>query len=71
MAVAVVSAHFSEVGFWQPGQTPGKADFYLTSTEAADELGDQLQDFRSRLFRTQAGCADRVVGTRTEMRLHG
>jgi predicted membrane-bound mannosyltransferase len=47
--------HFSEVGFWQPGQTPGKADFYLTSTEAADELGDQLQDFRPDFFGLRPG----------------
>jgi uncharacterized protein (TIGR03663 family) len=41
---------FSEVGFWQPGQPPGKADFYITSTETADQYGDQLKDFRPEFF---------------------
>jgi len=47
--------HFSEVGFWQPGQQPGKADFYITSTEAADRYGDQLQNFRPEFFGVRPG----------------
>lgn len=42
--------HFSSVGFWQPGQQPGTADFYITSTEAADQYADQLKDFRPEYF---------------------
>jgi uncharacterized protein (TIGR03663 family) len=47
--------HFSNVGFWQPGQQVGQADFYITSTEAADQYGDQLQDFRSEFFGMRPG----------------
>jgi uncharacterized protein (TIGR03663 family) len=41
---------FSRTGFWQPGQDPGKADFYVTSPEAAGELGDKLKDWRPQFF---------------------
>jgi hypothetical protein len=47
--------HISEVGFWQPGQQPGKADFYITSTEAADRYADQLQQFRPEFFGVRPG----------------
>jgi len=47
--------HFSQVGFWQPGQQPGKADFYITSTEAADQYAQQLQDFRPEFFGARPG----------------
>lgn len=47
--------HFSEVGFWQPGQDAGKADFYITSSEAADEYGDQLQGFQPEFFGVRPG----------------
>ena len=46
---------FSQVGFWQPGQQPGKADFYITSTEAADQYGKQLKDFRPEFFGVRPG----------------
>jgi len=42
--------HFSEVGFWQPGQPAGKADFYITSTDAAEQYKDQLQNFTPEFF---------------------
>jgi uncharacterized protein (TIGR03663 family) len=42
--------HFSEVGFWQPGQQAGTADFYVTSTEAADQYSDRLQGFHPEFF---------------------
>ena len=42
--------HFPEVGFWQPGQQPGKADFYITSSEASDQYGDQLKDLHPEFF---------------------
>ena len=41
---------FSQVGFWQPGQETGPADFYLTSTDVSAKLAEQLQDFRPEFF---------------------
>jgi hypothetical protein len=41
---------FQRVGFWQPGQDPGQADFYITSPEAAEKLGDKLKDRRPEFF---------------------
>jgi uncharacterized protein (TIGR03663 family) len=47
--------HYSEVGFWQPGQQPAKADFYITSTEAAEQYGEVLKDFRPQFFGVRPG----------------
>ena len=47
--------HYSEVGFWQPGQQPVKADFYITSTEAAEQYGELLKDFRPQFFGVRPG----------------
>jgi uncharacterized protein (TIGR03663 family) len=47
--------HFSEVGFWQPGQQVSPADFYITSAEAADQYADQLKDFRPEFFGVRPG----------------
>lgn len=47
--------HYAEVGFWQPGQQPGKADFYITSTEAANNYKDQLGDFSPQFFGMRPG----------------
>ena len=41
---------FPRVGFWQPGQNPGRADFYITSTDSAEPLGDKLNDCRPEFF---------------------
>ena len=41
---------FSQVGFWQPSQNPGAADFFITSPEAAAKLGDLLKNFRPEYF---------------------
>jgi uncharacterized protein (TIGR03663 family) len=41
---------FKRVGFWQPGQDPGSADFYITSPEAAEPLGSKLKDRRPEFF---------------------
>ena len=41
---------FSEVGFWQPGQETGAADFYITSTDVSDALAKQLEHFRPEFF---------------------
>jgi len=42
--------HFPDVGFWQPGQQPGSADFYITSTDAAEQYTNQLQNFHPDFF---------------------
>ena len=47
--------HFTQTGFWQPGQQPGKADFYITSSDAADEYRDQLKDFHADFFGVRPG----------------
>jgi predicted membrane-bound mannosyltransferase len=41
---------FPNVGFWQPGQDPGKADVYITAGDAADKLRPLLQDWRPEFF---------------------
>jgi uncharacterized protein (TIGR03663 family) len=41
---------FKHVGFWQPGQDPGKADFYITSAEASEQLSDKFKDWRPQFF---------------------
>lgn len=47
--------HFAAVGFWQPGQQPGIADFYITSTEAADQYSELLKNFRPQFFGSRPG----------------
>jgi uncharacterized protein (TIGR03663 family) len=47
--------HFSQVGFWQPGQQVADADFYVTSTEAANQYADRLKDFRPEFFGVRPG----------------
>ena len=47
--------HFSEVGFWQPGQQVGAADFYITSTDAAEQYSDQLRNYRPEFFGARPG----------------
>jgi len=46
---------FSQVGFWQPGQQPGTADFYITSTDVAEQYRDQLKDYRADFFGVRPG----------------
>jgi uncharacterized protein (TIGR03663 family) len=46
---------FSQVGFWQPGQQVGKADFYITSAEASDQYAEQLQGFVPEFFGVRPG----------------
>jgi uncharacterized protein (TIGR03663 family) len=41
---------FPQTGFWQPGQDPGPANFFITSPEAAGNLGDKLENFRPEFF---------------------
>ena len=47
--------HFSNVGFWQPGQQVAEADFFITSTEAAEQYADRLRDFRPEFFGVRPG----------------
>jgi uncharacterized protein (TIGR03663 family) len=47
--------HFNQVGFWQPGQEMPDADFYITSTEAADQYGNRLRSFRPEFFGVRPG----------------
>jgi uncharacterized protein (TIGR03663 family) len=47
--------HFSEVGFWQPGQKVADADFFITSTDAAGQYTDQLKNFRPEFFGVRPG----------------
>jgi uncharacterized protein (TIGR03663 family) len=47
--------HFAQVGFWQPGQPVGEADFYVTSTEAAEQYKDLLHNFRPEFFGARPG----------------
>ena len=46
---------YAQVGYWQPGQPTGKADFYITSTEAAEEYQSQLQGLRPDFFGLRPG----------------
>jgi uncharacterized protein (TIGR03663 family) len=41
---------YSQVGFWQPGQETGPADFFITTTDVSDKLAEQLKDFRPEFF---------------------
>ena len=46
---------YSQVGYWQPGQIGGPADFYITSTDAANQYAIQLQNFRADFFGERPG----------------
>jgi len=47
--------HFQQVGFWQPGQQVPDADFYVTSTEAANQYAGRLSGFRPDFFGIRPG----------------
>ncbi len=47
--------HDPQVGFWQPGQQAGDADFYITSTDAAELYHDRLKNFRPEFFGIRPG----------------
>ncbi len=47
--------HFKQVGFWQPGQQVGEADFYITSTDAAEQYTERLRNFRPEFFGVRPG----------------
>ena len=46
---------YPRVGYWQPGQNPGRADVYLTSTEAAGPLKTFLAGWRPEYFGVRPG----------------
>jgi uncharacterized protein (TIGR03663 family) len=41
---------FTQVGFWKPGEDTGPANFFISSSEAAEKLEDKLQGFRPEFF---------------------
>lgn len=47
--------HFSQAGFWQPGQQAGEADFYITSSDAAEHYGDKFKDLHPDFFGVRPG----------------
>lgn len=47
--------HSQQVGFWQPGQQVADADFYITSTEAAEQYSDRVRNLRSEFFGVRPG----------------
>jgi uncharacterized protein (TIGR03663 family) len=47
--------HFKQVGFWQPGQQVADADFYVTTTDAANQYADRLRGFRPDFFGSRPG----------------
>jgi uncharacterized protein (TIGR03663 family) len=46
---------YAQVGYWQPGQPVSQADFYITSTDAANQYADQLKDFHADFFGERPG----------------
>jgi uncharacterized protein (TIGR03663 family) len=41
---------FSNVGYWQPGQETGPADFFLTTPDVSDQLAGRLKNFSPEYF---------------------
>ena len=64
-AIAVIGAdawplpwylrHCSHVGYWQPEQEPGAADFYITLPEAVERWQPRLKDWRPEFFGVRPG----------------
>jgi len=46
---------FSDVGYWQPGQDAGPADFFITTTDVSGPLAARLKDFRPEFFGVRPG----------------
>jgi uncharacterized protein (TIGR03663 family) len=46
---------FSHVGFWQPGQDPGPADFYITTPQTAEQMKARLENWRPEFFGARPG----------------
>jgi uncharacterized protein (TIGR03663 family) len=41
---------FPQVGYWQPGQETGAADFFITTTDVTGAHAEKLKDFRPEFF---------------------
>jgi uncharacterized protein (TIGR03663 family) len=41
---------YAQVGFWQPGQETGSADFFISSTDVSGKLAERLKNFRPEYF---------------------
>ncbi len=41
---------YSQVGFWQPGQETGAADFFITTTDVSGALAERLKNYRPDFF---------------------
>jgi len=41
---------FPQVGFWQPGQETGAADFFITMTDPSGSLEERLKNYRPEFF---------------------
>jgi len=41
---------YSKVGYWQPAQDPGPADFYITTTDVPAQLDERLKNLNSEYF---------------------
>jgi uncharacterized protein (TIGR03663 family) len=46
---------YSQVGYWQPGQPVEQADFYITSTDAANQYAKQLENFQPEFYGARPG----------------
>jgi len=46
---------FSNVGYWQPDQNIGAADFFITTTDLPEELKVRLKDYRPEFFGVRPG----------------
>jgi len=47
--------HCPRVGYWQPGQDPGQADYYITLPDAAEQLQPKLPGWRPDLYGVRPG----------------
>jgi len=41
---------YAQTGFWQPGQDPGPADFYVTTTDVPENVQARLKSFQMEFF---------------------
>ena len=46
---------YSQVGYWQPGQPVEQSDFYITSTDAANQYAKQLENFQPEFYGVRPG----------------
>ncbi len=47
--------HYPHTGYWQPGQRAEDADFYITSSDVADQFGDRHRDLHADFFGVRPG----------------